>query len=167
MKMIIKESMKQIKENEYIRKDIENFIDNELKNNPKMQEGNVLNYVYKSKIEIIKQREEILTAFIAKYNLEPEEIEQVINNKNIKEIVWSVRKKNNDNSCQEIDLCKNKKVNERDKTILKQIEEIKKLQRIIKMQKGLIDSQNKVIRHAELICMSEIMKNMKNEIKDK
>jgi hypothetical protein len=41
---------------------------------------------------IMQQREEILTAFIAKYGCQPEEVEQVILH-GIDSITWEIRKK--------------------------------------------------------------------------
>ncbi len=43
--------------------------------------------------KILTQREEIIKAFIAKYNLDPSECEQVIRPGTNGEIIWSVRKK--------------------------------------------------------------------------
>lgn len=42
--------------------------------------------------EVTQQREEILEAFIAKYSVGPEEVEQVIENTPT-QIIWYVRKK--------------------------------------------------------------------------
>jgi hypothetical protein len=53
----------------------------------------------KIKLEIIEQREEIIRAFVAKYGLEPEECEQVLDFSDYANhiIHWSVKKKGGNN----------------------------------------------------------------------
>jgi hypothetical protein len=43
--------------------------------------------------QILEQREEILKAFVAKYNLQPDEVEEVIEHRGT-ETVWYLRRKN-------------------------------------------------------------------------
>jgi len=54
------------------------------------------NEILKKWNEVLEQREEILSAFIAKYNLQPEETEQVVENQ-FDKIVWYPRRKGETN----------------------------------------------------------------------
>lgn len=56
----------------------------------------IRNLAYERYKMVMEQREEILTAFIAKYGMHPDEVEQ-IEQYTSEGIVWSVRKKGSGN----------------------------------------------------------------------
>ena len=62
---------------------------------PKLNAEDLSDIVRKIQIEILAQREEILTAFIAKYGANPEDVIQVINYSRLNEgvISWHIERR--------------------------------------------------------------------------
>ena len=58
-------------------------------------EEDIQKTIKKIQIEIVEQREEILTAFVAKYGFNPEDVEQVVDFSDYSNgiIRWSVRRR--------------------------------------------------------------------------